>query len=117
MPLTCSVTHGPDYAVISVAGELDASTEQQLRDELAAVLSEGVTRVVADLGGVTFMASAGLGILMGVRRLLADSGGVLVLAAAHGDVAQVLEITGVSDVVPVAATVPAAVARLDGGPG
>jgi anti-anti-sigma factor len=116
VPLTCSVSHGPDYAVISVAGELDASTEQQLRDKLAAVLSEGVTRVVVGLGGVSFMSSAGLGILMGVRRLLADGGGVLVLAAAHGDVAQVLQITGVSDVIPVAATVPEAVARLDRGP-
>ena len=102
--------------MISVAGELDASTEQQLRDNLAAVLSEGVTRVVVDLGGVAFMASAGLGILTGTRRVLADSGGVLVLAAAHGDVAQVLEMTGVSGVIPVAATVPEAVARLDRGP-
>ena len=99
---------------MSVAGEIDASTEQGLRDGLAAVLSEGVVRVVVDLDGVGFMASAGIGILMGVRRLLSDGGGELVLASAHGDVAQVLDMTGVTNVIPVTANVADAVARLDG---
>jgi anti-sigma B factor antagonist len=114
VPLTCSVSRGPDYAVVSVAGEIDASTEQGLRDGLAAVLSEGVVRVVVDLDGVGFMASAGIGILMGVRRLLSAGGGELVLASAHGDVAQVLDMTGVTNVIPVTANVADAVARLDG---
>jgi anti-sigma B factor antagonist len=98
--------------VVSVAGDIDASTEQRFRDGLAAVLSDGVLRVVVDLDGVAFMASAGIGVLMGVRRVLADGGGLLVLAAPHGEVAQVLAMTGVTDVIPVATTVADAVARL-----
>ena len=115
MPLTCSVSHGPGYVVVSVAGEVDVATEQDLRDELAAVLHDGPEDVVVDLGGVTFMASAGLGVLLGARRVLGDGGRRLVLAAAHGDVAQVLTITGVSDVIPVTDDVAAAVARLGAG--
>jgi anti-sigma B factor antagonist len=111
-PLTCSVSHEQGYAVVSIAGEIDASTEQRFRDGLAAVLSDGVLRVVVDLDGVAFMASAGIGVLMGVRRVLADGGGLLVLAAPHGEVAQVLAMTGVTDVIPVATTVADAVAQL-----
>jgi anti-sigma B factor antagonist len=112
--LTCSVSHGPGYVVVSVAGEVDASTEQAFRDGLASVLADGTQRVVVDLGQVTFMASAGIGVLMGARRVLAEGGGMLVLAAPHGDISQVLTMTGVSDVIPVAATVPDATARLAG---
>lgn len=99
--------------MVSVSGEIDASTEQRFRDGLTSVLSDGVVRVVVDLEGVAFLASAGIGVLMGVRRVLADDGGVLVLAAPHGEVAQVLAMTGVSDVIPVAPSVADAVARLD----
>lgn len=112
-PLTCSVSLEPGYAVVSVTGEIDASTEQRFRDGLTSVLSDGIVRVVVDLEGVAFLASAGIGVLMGVRRVLADGGGVLVLAAPHGEVAQVLAMTGVSDVIPVAASVADAVATLD----
>ena len=112
-PLTCSVAYGPGYTVVSVEGEIDASTEESFRDGLTSVLSDGVTRVVVDLKGVDFMASAGIGVLMGVRRVLADGGGRLVLAAPHGEVAQVLAMTGVSDVIPVTKSVADAVARLD----
>jgi anti-sigma B factor antagonist len=111
--LAFSVSHGPGYAVVSVAGNLDTGTEQQFRDALAAVLARGALRIVVDLARVEFMASAGIGVLMGVRRVLADEGGSLMLAAPHGEVAQVLSMTGVSEVVPVIASVAEAVARLN----
>jgi anti-anti-sigma factor len=114
VPLTCSVSHGPGYVVVSVAGDVDASTEQRFRDGLTSVLSGGAERVVVDLDEVAFMASAGIGVLMGVRRVLADGGGRLVLAAPHGEVADVLAMTGVSAVIPVTASVADAVAGLAG---
>ena len=85
---------------------------QRFRDALASVLAHGVPRIVVDLSGVAFMSSAGVGVLMGVRRVLADAGGSLVLASPHGEVAQVLSITGVAEVIPVADSVADAVARL-----
>ena len=110
--LAFSVSRAPGYAVLSVAGQVDASTEQGFRDALTSVLAHGVPRIVVDLSGVGFMSSAGIGVLMGVRRVLADAGGSLVLAAPHGEVAQVLSIAGVAEVIPVAASVPDAVAQL-----
>jgi anti-sigma B factor antagonist len=111
-PLTFQVREGPGYAVVAVAGEIDAGTESRFRDALTSVLSRGVLRLVVDLSGVPFMASAGIGVLMGVRRVLMDSDGQLALASPHGEVAQVLKLTGVSEVIPVAPSVPAAVSAL-----
>lgn len=111
-PLTFQVRISPGYAVVAVAGEIDAGTESRFRDALTSVLSRGVLRLIVDLSGVAFMASAGIGVLMGVRRILVDSNGQLALACPHGEVAQVLKLTGVSEVIPVAASVPAAVTAL-----
>jgi anti-sigma B factor antagonist len=110
--LSFSVSQGPGYAVVSLTGELDAGTEGEFRDALASVVAGGALRLVVDLAGVTFMASAGIGALMGVRRMLVAEGGSLALASPRGAVAQVLKLTGVGEVIPVAATVADAVARL-----
>jgi len=110
--LDFSVSHAPGYAVLSVAGDIDAGTEQQFRDALTSVLAHGMPRIVVDLSRVGFMSSAGIGVLMGVRRVLADAGGSLVLASPHGEVAQVLSIVGVAEVIPVTGSVADAVALL-----
>lgn len=110
--LAFSVSREPGYAVLSVAGDVDAGTEQRFRDALTSVLTHGVLRIVVDLSRVDFMSSAGIGVLMGVRRVLSDAGGSLVLASPHGQVAQVLSMTGVAEVIPVTASVSDAVAAL-----
>jgi anti-sigma B factor antagonist len=110
--LAFSVSRKPGYAVLSVAGDVDAGTEQLFRDALTSVLAHGVPRIAVDLSLVDFMSSAGIGVLMGVRRVLADAGGSLALASPHGQVAQVLSMTGVAEVIPVTASVPDAVAAL-----
>jgi anti-sigma B factor antagonist len=112
-PLSLSISEGPGYVVVSVAGEIDAGTECALRDVLASVLARGVLRVVVDLAGVAFLASSGIGILMAARKVLAAEGGSLVLASPRGEVAQILSLTGVSELIPVAASVADAVARRD----
>ncbi len=112
-PLSFSISQGPGCAVVSVAGEIDMSTERAFRDGLAAVLARGAVRVVVDLAGVTFMSSSGIAVLLGTRRVLAEQGGLLVLAAPRGEVAQVLSLTGVGGMIPVAASVADAVACWD----
>jgi anti-sigma B factor antagonist len=112
-PLSVSISEGPGYVVISVAGEIDAGTQCALRDALTSVLARGIRRVVVDLAGVAFLASSGIGVLMGARRVLAAKGGSLVLAAPRGEVAQILSLTGMGEVIPVAASVADAIAGWD----
>jgi len=111
--LAFSISREPGYAVLSVTGDVDAGTEQHFRDALTSVLTHGVLRIVVDLSRVDFMSSAGIGVVMGVRRVLSDAGGSVVLASPHGQVAQVLSMTGVAEVIPVTASLADAVAALD----
>jgi anti-sigma B factor antagonist len=106
-----SISQGPGYAVVSVTGEIDLDTERAFRHALTSALASGVGRLVVELSGVTYMGSTGIGVLMGVRRVLAADGGSLALAGPCGKVAQVLAMTGVSEVIPVEASVTDAVAR------
>ena len=111
-PLSISVSQGPGYSVVSLTGEVDAGTEREVRDALTSVAAGGALRLVVDLAQVTFLASAGIGVLMEARRMLAAEGGSLALASPRGEVAQVLKLTGVGEVIPVAASVADAAARL-----
>jgi anti-sigma B factor antagonist len=109
--LTISVSPEPGYVVVSVAGEIDMATAAQFRDQLASVISGGARRVVVDLARVTFMASAGIGVLTGAHRVLAGESGSLVLAAPSPAVGRVLSVVGLDQVIPVTGSVADAAAR------
>lgn len=107
--LTISVSPEPGYAVVSVAGEIDVATAAQFREQLASVISGGARRVVVDLARVTFMASAGIGVLTGKHRVLATQSGSLVLASPSPAAGRVLYLAGVDQVIPVTGSVADAV--------
>jgi anti-sigma B factor antagonist len=103
--LTVSVSLRPGCAVVSVSGALDVTTEGEFRERLTSVLAHGVPRLLVDLSGVTFMASAGLGVLTGLHHAMASEGGKLVLASPPEVVTRVLSLTGADRVIPVVASV------------
>jgi len=109
--LTISVSPEPGYVVVSVAGEIDMATAPQFREQLASVISCGALRVVVDLARVTFMASAGVGVLMGTHRVLAAQGGSLVLASPSPAAGRVLFLVGLDQVIPVTSGVADAAAQ------
>jgi len=56
-----------DACVMRATGELDSSTADRLRGPLDAARADGVTTLL-DLSGVSFMDSAGLGVLLDAAR-------------------------------------------------
>jgi anti-sigma B factor antagonist len=81
-------------ANVSASGEIDSSTAPQLRERLDEVLGSGVDEIVVDLGGVTFIDSAGLCVLAAAHRRAADQAVRLRVLASHRAVIRPLEITG-----------------------
>jgi anti-anti-sigma factor len=60
-PFTVTVqTVNGKHAEIAVKGEIDASTQDQLRALLLDVIGRGATDIVVDMAGVTFLDSSGL---------------------------------------------------------
>lgn len=69
-----------DTATVFLSGDIDHSAAENTRAELDAAIADGkIRRLVLDLGGVTFMDSSGLGVIMGrYRQLTRRSGSVAV---------------------------------------
>jgi anti-sigma B factor antagonist len=68
--------------VLAVSGEitLNSGGGQALKEKLASLMSEGRRQLVLELGGVTYVDSAGLGQLVQVQLTMSGQGGVLKLA-------------------------------------
>jgi stage II sporulation protein AA (anti-sigma F factor antagonist) len=83
-----------------VQGEIDLSTAPEVRAEVGRIARPGM-QVVIDLTGVGFMDSTGLGSLVWARRRLRRIGGDILIVRPRPNVRRVLEISGVSEIVPV----------------
>jgi anti-sigma B factor antagonist len=102
--LTLSEERTGALRVISVEGELDAITASQLRDRLEAS-PDGEILVVVDLARATFIDSAALGVLSSAIKRARRSGGDLRLVIAEAKILKIFEITGLTDLFPIFATV------------
>lgn len=63
--------------VVSVAGEVDLATSDQLAEALGAALSgalSGASGVICEMSGVSFLGSPGLAVLMAARQRAVDGG-------------------------------------------
>ncbi len=53
---------------MALSGEIDIVTAPAVRDALAGAVRQAVTGIIVDLGEVTFLDAAGLGVLAGAAR-------------------------------------------------
>jgi anti-sigma B factor antagonist len=92
-----------DGSVCIVAtGEIDSSSAPQFRRTLEALLSEpGLSEIVVDLAGVTFLDSAGLCVLAAAHRRIKGRGIQLRVLASSRAVIRPLQITGLWDLLQV----------------
>jgi anti-sigma B factor antagonist len=95
--------------VLAVSGELDLATISVLKEIVGAELVEGAKPVVLDLSELSFCDSTGLGSFVALYRQAEAVGATLALAAPRKRVADLLQISGINQVVSVYDTVAAAV--------
>ncbi|MBO3083425.1 anti-sigma factor antagonist [Cellulomonas sp. zg-ZUI188] len=94
--------------VVEVAGEIDVSTADVLRDRLTELLDRDRTDLVIDLREVRFMDSTGLGLLVGTLKKVRLAGGRLQLVIDSERLLKVFRITALLQVFTVHETVEAA---------
>jgi anti-anti-sigma factor len=107
--LRVSVSGGDSYIVVTLAGESDVYTYDQLRGALEAEAGRGIALLVVDLAELEFMDSTGVQVLLDVRVLMHDRGGKLALARPQNTVARVLNLVGADQLIPVYPSVEEAV--------
>jgi anti-sigma B factor antagonist len=90
------ITAGRDCAVLRITGEVDAYTAPQVREQVIELVNGGVRHIIADLRGVNFLDSTGLGALVGSLKRLRTHDGSLKLVASPGPILRIFEITGLT---------------------
>lgn len=110
--------HG-DVVIASPRGRIDHGTAEAFKAALALPLDacRPGHPLVLDLGGVDYIASIGLRVLMLAARQAKAQGGAIVIAGLSGLVREIFEISKFTLVFPCYPGVTEALTALDAGPG
>ncbi|QYZ80231.1 anti-sigma factor antagonist [Methanofollis formosanus] len=82
------------WAIVSVAGRIDAGSAGTLQETLAPLVDDGQKKVLVDMAGLDYISSSGLRVLLATHKALQKQGGSVALAALTPFVQEVFEISG-----------------------
>ncbi len=96
---------GDRGAVLRVTGDVDLHTASTLRERAVSVVEEGVPHIVLDLSQVDFVDSTGLSALISLLHVAQKANGSVRLAAVPDRLVRMVNMTGISQLLPVHPTV------------
>jgi anti-sigma B factor antagonist len=91
-----------ERVVVRAWGEIDLVSASEFEAELRRAIRASEFGVVLDLGGVTFIDSTGLNALVAASTLCLTCRRELVMLRASAQVRQVIETSGLADLLPLA---------------
>jgi anti-sigma B factor antagonist len=80
-----------DIALISIIGYVDTTTCQELAKLIQNLIKQKRFQIVADLGGVSYISSAGWGVFVGEIKNIRDQGGDFKIVQMNSEVFEVFE--------------------------
>lgn len=89
------------WRIVAPIGELDLADAHTLRAQVIQELQAGRRRIVVDLGGLDFVDSVGVGMLVAMNKRANALGAQVVLARPEARVRKVLELAGVDRIMTV----------------
>lgn len=89
-----NVTTIEDMTIVSLKGRIDANTALEMEQKLNTLISEGHRSLIVDMREVSYVASAGLKVLLVARKEMRRSNGVFKLAGLQPQVTEIFDITG-----------------------
>ena len=97
MPVKIEIAPEADTVTALLTGEIDHHGAGKVRDTIEDSLRRTCPRMlVLDFGGVEFMDSSGIGIVLGRYRLMQDMGGRLALRSLPPHIRKVMQVAGIS---------------------
>jgi len=95
--ITTSVKAGDlNLKKVRIQGYLDSSTFPQLQEHLDNLLQQGTNYYLLDLEDLTYISSAGLGVLMGILREVREKKGDLKIISMSEKIERVFSLLGFS---------------------
>ncbi|MCX7679679.1 MAG: STAS domain-containing protein [Spirochaetes bacterium] len=78
--------------IISLVGEIDAKTAPHLKQALDSALASGKRKIALDFTSLTYISSAGIGVLNAFLHALKNSNGTMVIANPSKTVRDTLDV-------------------------
>jgi anti-anti-sigma factor len=88
---------GKRGTLVTLSARLENQAVDELMASLDALIAGGVDRIALNLSSVTYISSAGIGVIYSRSRKLNQSGGELILSGVSPDILHVLSELGLSD--------------------
>ena len=99
-PFTCRVTPERDHVLVEPHGELDIATGGAVEQELRRLHESGFGRIVLDLGGLSFMDSSGLHLVLRWTAEASRNGFAFELEPGPPQIQRLFELAAVVDELP-----------------
>ncbi|HOW81681.1 MAG TPA: STAS domain-containing protein [Spirochaetota bacterium] len=88
-----SSKHGK-VTLINVGGSLDSETAPRFDEKLRGEIGKGASRLVCNMSKLDYIASAGLGVLIGVNDTLRKKGGEIKISEMNEKITKIFKLLG-----------------------
>lgn len=95
MELSISTNPTPECYTVTVAGEIDISNTDKLRDSINLALEQPTEEVQLDFAGVSYIDSTGIGVLVGAAHRAEERSRRFAVVNAQPNVMRVVQLLGV----------------------
>jgi anti-anti-sigma factor len=87
--------------IISAKGRIDGANATEVQGVLSSAFEPGVKLMLLDLGGLTYISSAGLRVIMLTARTLDRNGAKFAVGSPAGPIREVFQISGFDQIIPI----------------
>ncbi len=87
--------------IISAKGRIDGANATEVQGVLSSAFEPGIKLMLLDLGGLTYISSAGLRVIMLTARTLDRSGAKFAVGSPSGPIREVFQISGFDQIIPI----------------
>jgi stage II sporulation protein AA (anti-sigma F factor antagonist) len=99
MPVT--IERQGDTLIAAADGRVDSTNASTFQDELTAATDGNDHSVILDLGGLSYISSAGLRVILLVAKTLQTKGARFAVCSPSDQIREIFEISGFSQIIPV----------------
>jgi stage II sporulation protein AA (anti-sigma F factor antagonist) len=94
------IVNAGEQVTAGIVGDIDHHTASGIRSEIDAVLENSTPRLlILDFGGVKFMDSSGIGLILGRMRVLEGFGGKLFVKNISGHAEKIVKLAGLQGLI------------------
>ncbi len=80
-------------SIYNMTGEMDLYSSQEIREQIRESLTDGIKNIILDCGGMSYIDSSGIGVLISLFTTLRKKGGQLILCNLQPSVQSVISFT------------------------